>query len=252
LTQRLSDKVAVVTGAGRGIGLAIAQRFGAEGAKVICCDLDEALASAAASSICDAGGEADAVVADVSDGASVARLVTATIDRFGRVDIVCNNAGILDGYARLGDVTDELWDRVMAVNLKGCFLVSRAFLAPMLAQGKGTFVNIASMAGLIAQAGGLTYTASKHGVIGLTKQVSADYGPEGIRANAICPGAIETALSRSSLQTAPDVLKIVESVPAGRQGQPEEIAELAVYLASDASGFVHGAAMVIDGGWTIR
>jgi 3-oxoacyl-[acyl-carrier protein] reductase len=252
LTQRLAGKVTVVTGAGRGIGLAIAQRFAAEGAKVACCDLDESLASSAAMSIRDAGGEAEVIVADIADKASVDRLVAETIARFARVDVVCNNAGILDGYARLGDVTDELWDRVMSVNLKGCFLVSRAFLAPMLAQGKGTFVNIASMAGLIAQAGGLAYTASKHGVIGLTKQVSADYGQEGIRANAICPGAIETDLSRTFLETAPDVLKIVESVPAGRQGQPAEIAELAVYLASDASGFVHGAAMVIDGGWTIR
>jgi 3-oxoacyl-[acyl-carrier protein] reductase len=250
--DRLANKIAVVTGSGKGIGQAIAERFALEGARVVVCDIDEASARKVADGINAGGGEAICMRVDVADGASVGGLARAALEHFGRVDIVCNNAGVLDDFTPLGAVTDELWQRVIGINLTGCFQVSRAFLPSMLAQGAGTFVNIASMAGIVAQAGGLAYTASKHGVIGITKQVSADYGQSGIRANAICPGAIETDLSRSFLEKAPELLAIVESVPAGRQGRPEEIAELAVYLASDASGFVHGASMLIDGGWTVR
>jgi 3-oxoacyl-[acyl-carrier protein] reductase len=252
VTDKLKNKVAVVTGSGKGIGRAIAERFATEGAGVVVCDIDEASAKAVAETINSNGGSAISVRVDVSDKASVEALVTASIKHFGYVDVVCNNAGVLDDFTPLGDVTDALWERIIGINLTGCFLVSRAFLPGMLERKSGTFVNLASMAGIVAQAGGLAYTVSKHGVIGLTKQVSADYGPAGIRANAICPGAIETDLSRSFLKDAPEVLAVVESVPAGRQGRPEEIAGLATYLASDESSFVHGASMVIDGGWTIR
>lgn len=248
----LRGKAAVVTGAGMGIGRAIARRFASSGASVICADLNAQSAAAVAQEIVVDGGKAVGAVVDVADRASVERLVAQSASSFGHPDIVVNNAGILDGYAPLGEVSDELWDRVIGINLKGCFLVSRAFLPGMLTQGHGNFINIASMAGLVAQAGGLAYTASKHGVIGLTRQIAADYGQAGIRANAICPGAIATDLSLSFLENAPDVRKIVESVPAGRMGRPEEIAELATYLAGDAAAFVQGAAMVIDGGWTIR
>lgn len=250
--QRLEGKIAVVTGAGKGIGRAIAIKYASEGASVICCDINGAAAESCVENIRENGGDAVAVRTDVSDKASITNLVDVSMSAFGQVDIVCNNAGILDDFTPLGDVTDELWASVIGVNLTGCFMVSRAFLPQMLERGSGTFVNIASMAGLIAHAGGLAYTVSKHGVIGLTRQVSADYGQKGIRANAICPGAIETDLTRDFFQKSAEVLSIAESVPAGRQGLPEEIAELAVYLGSDASSFVHGAAMVIDGGWTIR
>ncbi|MDB5713841.1 MAG: 3-oxoacyl-(Acyl-carrier-protein) reductase [Sphingomonadales bacterium] len=252
MTDKLKNKVAVVTGSGKGIGRAIAERFATEGAGVVVCDIDEDSAKAVAETINSNGGSAIGLRVDVSDKASVEALVAASTKHFGHVDIVCNNAGVLDDFTPLGDVTDALWERIIGINLTGCFLVSRAFLPGMLERKSGTFVNLASMAGIVAQAGGLAYTVSKHGVIGLTKQVSADYGPAGIRANAICPGAIETDLSRSFLKDAPEVLAVVESVPAGRQGRPEEIAGLATYLASDESSFVHGASMVIDGGWTIR
>jgi len=252
VADALKDKVAVVTGSGKGIGKAIVERFAKEDASVVVCDIDEASAKAAADAINADGGSAIGLPVDVSDRSSVEALAAAATAHFGRVDIVCNNAGVLDGFTPLGDVTDELWQRIIGINLTGCFLVSRAFLPGMLERKAGTFVNLASMAGLIAQAGGLAYTVSKHGVIGLTKQVSADYGAAGIRANAICPGAIETDLARSFLDLSPEVLQVATSVPAGRLGRPEEIAELAVYLASDASSFVHGASMVIDGGWTIR
>ncbi|WP_159872131.1 SDR family NAD(P)-dependent oxidoreductase [Novosphingobium sp. 9U] len=248
----MSDKIAVVTGSGKGIGRAIAERFARAGASVVVCDIDQTAAQSVAESINASGGTAVGFKVDVSNKASVEALVAASLEHFGRVDVVCNNAGVLDDFTPLGAVTDELWQRIIGINLTGTFMVSRAFLPGMLEQGSGTFVNLASMAGLVAQAGGLAYTASKHGVIGLTKQVSADYGQAGIRANAICPGAIETDLSRSFLQDAPEVMAVVESVPAGRQGRPEEIAEMALYLASDESSFVHGASMVIDGGWTIR
>ncbi len=252
MSDELKHKIAVVTGSGKGIGRAIAARFAKAGASLVCCDIDEASARTAAEQIVSSGGTAIGVRTDVSDKASVEDLVVTSLERFGRVDIVCNNAGVLDDHLPLGDVTDELWNRIIGINLTGTFLVSRAFLPNMLEHGSGTFVNVASIAGIVAQAAGLAYTVSKHGVIGLTRQVSADYGQRGIRANAICPGAIETDLAREFLKNAPLVRAIVESVPAGRLGRPEEIADLALYLASDASSFVHGAAMVIDGGWTIR
>ena len=249
---RLNDKIALVTGAGRGLGHAIATQYAREGASVICCDLDPAAAEATANAIGATGGSAVAIAVDVADRAAVAAMAGRALATFGHVDIVCNNAGILDDFLPAADTSDALWDRVIAVNLTGPFIISRAFIPHMLERGAGTFVNIASMAGLIAQAGGTAYTASKHGVIGLTRQIAADYGQRGIRANAICPGSIDTELSREFLKNAPEVQQIVDSVPAGRQGRPEEIAELATYLASDTAGFIHGAAMVIDGGWTIR
>lgn len=249
---RLQNKMALVTGAGRGLGHAIASQFAREGAHVLCCDLDEGAAWACAEQIRAEGGSGEGHAVDVADRAAIARMAETALAAHGRIDVVCNNAGILDDFRPATETADALWDKVLAVNLTAPFLISRAFIPAMIANGGGTFVNIASMAGLIAQAGGTAYTVSKHGVIGLTRQIAADYGQKGVRANAICPGSIDTEMSRAFLKDAPEVQAIVDSVPAGRMGKPEEIAELATYLASDAAGFIHGAAMVIDGGWTIR
>ena len=164
-----------------------------------------------------------------------------------------NNAGVLDDYAPILDTDEDLWDRIIGINLTGVYRVTRALLPQMLEAGGGAIVNTCSIAGLVAGGGGTAYTSSKHGVLGLTRQLAFDYGQQGIRVNAICPGAVETGMTRE-LFAAGDaaVMESVNSVPAGRYAQPEELASLALFLASDESSFSHGAAFVADGGWTIR
>ena len=246
--MRLDGKTALVTGAGSGMGQAIAQEFAREGAKVACLDINAEAAKVTAQ---DIGGVAFAC--DIADPGAVATACALAETALGRIDILVNCAGILDGYAPITETSDALWDRIMNVNLKGMFLVSRAVLPGMVARGTGAIVNISSIAGMVAGGGGAAYTASKHGVIGLTRQTSYDYGKHGIRANAICPGAIETAMTRDILNSGDmAVMELVRSVPAGRHGQPGEVAKLALYLASDEAGFVHGAVMAIDGGWTVK
>ncbi|MCW2767882.1 MAG: 2-hydroxypropyl-CoM dehydrogenase [Nocardioides sp.] len=241
-----------MTGAGAGIGQAIAWELAARGATVGVLDINAAAASATAAVIVGRGGSAVGVQGDVSDAKSVEGAVAEVADAFGAIGIVINNAGILDDFLPVLDTSEELWDRVLAVNLTGMFLVARATLPAMIESGGGVFVNIASGAALVAGMGGTAYTSSKHGVIGLTKQIASDYGPMGIRANAICPGSIDTELSRLFLKDNPAVQKIVDGVPAGRQGKASEIAKLAAFLASEDSTFMTGASVAIDGGWTVR
>lgn len=251
--MKLAGRIALITGAGSGIGRAMAMLFAEHGAAIAAVDLDATSAQSTADAVGAAGGSAIAVHCDVASGASVERAVAVVVDALGGVSILCNNAGILDDYAPLLDTSDELWDRIIDVNLKGMFLCARAVLPRMIVDGGGVIINTASIAGLVAGGGGTAYTASKHGVIGLTRQISLDYGSQGIRVNAICPGAVETGMTKAILESGDAaVMDSVMSVPAGRHAQPEEIANLALFLASDESSFMHGAAVVIDGGWTIR
>jgi 3-oxoacyl-[acyl-carrier protein] reductase len=244
--------VALVTGAGQGIGKAIALELGSRGYRVGVLDIDSRTADATAAEVTARGGSAVGVAGDVSSPESVADAVAELRSSFGSPLVVVNNAGILDDFLPILDTDVALWNRVLGVNLTGMYHVIRATLPAMLDAGGGVFVNMASGAGLVAGMGGTAYTASKHGVIGLTKQLASDYGSGGVRANAICPGSIDTELSRLFLKDNPGVQAVVDAVPAGRQGKAEEIAKLAAFLAGDDSSFMTGAAVPIDGGWTTR
>lgn len=251
--MKLNGRIAIVTGAGSGIGRAMAIEFCAQGATVIAVDIRRDAVEATNKLVEDPARclpfNADIAVQDEVEG-----VVAAGLERFGRIDVLCNNAGILDGYTPAHETTTELWNRVIGVNLTGAFLLCRAVVPSMITQGQGVIINTASIAAVVAGGGGAAYTASKHGLLGLTKQLAFDYGKLGIRANAICPGAIHTGMT-GHLLTAdgrnPHVDAAIAGTPAGRWGQPIEIAKLAVFLASDDADFIHGSAITIDGGWTV-
>ena len=249
----LDGRRAVVTGGGSGIGRATAVRFSRAGASVVLWDRDLARVEAVAGELEAEGGAASALEVDVSDPASVSAAASRSVELLGGLDVLMNNAGILDDYAPILDTDEALWATIIGVNLTGPYLVTRALLPTLLEDGGGAIVNTASIAGMVAGGGGTAYTASKHGVVGLTKQLAFDYGPRGVRVNAICPGAVETGMTRQLFEEGDAaVMEAVRSVPAGRHAQPEELAELALFLASDAASFCHGACFVADGGWTIR
>lgn len=245
--MRLKDKVAIITGAASGMGQSEAIRFAKEGAKVVVVDLNLEGAQAVAAEITANGSEAIAVAVNVTSKEEIINCVKATEKAFGRIDILVNNAGVFDQYAKALDVTTEQWNFILNVNLTSVFEFSKAVLPGMIERGKGAIVNIASVAGLVAGKGGASYTASKHGVIGLTKHLSSEYARFGVKINAICPGTIETPLVK-------DVLAGIskEAVPTRTFGQVEEVTDLAVFLASDEAKFMSGAAVPIDGGFTIQ
>ncbi|MEF8820883.1 MAG: glucose 1-dehydrogenase [Halovenus sp.] len=244
----IPDSTAVVTGAASGMGRSIAHEFAADGAAVVVVDVDEEGADAVVEEIESDGGDAVAVHADLLDPDSAGRILDQTLAAYDSVDILCNNAGVLDDYASAGETSDELWDRVIGVNLTAAFRLIREFL-PALQDGdeEGVVINNASIAGKTAGAGGAAYTTSKHGLIGFTKQLSNDYGPE-IRANAVCPGAVETGMTEEMLE---EMEAMTADTPAERYAQPEEVATVVTFLASDDASFVHGAAVNVDGGWLV-
>jgi 3-oxoacyl-[acyl-carrier protein] reductase len=246
--DRLTGKVALVTGAGSGIGKASAERFAAEGARVVVVDVKGAEATAA--TIEAAGGEALALATDVADEAAVAAMAEAALERFGRVDVLMNNAGVLDEFEPAAETSTETWNRTLGVNVFGQFFTSRALLPQMVERGDGAIINVASTAGLNGGNGGAAYTTSKHAVIGFTRQLCFDYARKGIRCNVICPGAVETGMTKE-IFASPDaaVMEAVESAPIGRWAQPEELANAALFLASDEASFVNGAVYVVDGGF---
>jgi len=247
---RLEGKVALVTGAGSGIGRATAELFAREGAEVAVVDVDAASAAETAAAIEEAGGTALSIPTDVGEGAAVEAMAAAALERFGRVDALVSNAGVLDAFEPAHETTDETWRRILGVNLDGMFFTARALLPQMLERGAGAIVNVASTAGLNGGNGGAAYTTSKHAVIGFTRQLCFDYARKGIRCNVICPGAVETGMTKEIFASGDaEVMKAVESAPIGRWAQPEELAAAALFLASEEASFVNGAVYVVDGGF---
>lgn len=252
--MRLANKIALVTGAGSGIGRGIAHRFAAEGAFLVLSDIADAGLQETVAMIEEAGGRSVSVVGDVAVRADAERMVEAAATHWGRLDIAVNNAGITGSrQATLAHLTpDEEWERVMAVNVSGVFRVASAALRQMLEQGSGTIINIASAAGLVPFPARAAYNASKGAVISFTRALALDYAPNHIRVNAICPGMVETAMTSWRLEIPELRQQVLDMTPWGRIGRPEDIAAAAVYLASDEADFVTGHMLVIDGGWIIK
>lgn len=241
--MKLEGKAALVTGAGRGIGRAIAVLFAREGAKVVVAELDEATGRATSADVVAAGGEALFVKTDVTREAQVQEAVQRAVAAFGRLDILVNNAGIAQAD----------WDDTVAVNLSGVYYGIRHAAELMADQGGGVIINLASVLGVVGLGMGTTpYVATKHGVIGLTRDLALQYAARGVRINCICPGFVETEMIRVVTEN-PDLRQRIEAqTPMGRLGRPEEIARAALFLASEDSSYMTGAALVVDGGWTAR
>lgn len=245
----LKNKVAIVSGAGSGIGQAIAKAYAAEGAKVIVSDINEENGNKTVKTITDDGGEAFFVKADSSSAEDNKKLVEAAVEKYGRLDIGCNNAGIGGPAQPTGEYDIAGWDKVIAVNLSGVFYACRYQLEQMEKNGGGSIVNIASIHGTVAAPNSCAYTATKHGVVGLTKNIAAEYGQKNIRCNAIGPGYIHTPLLDDNLDE--EMMAAVASKsPMNRLGTVKEVADLVIFLSSDKSSFTTGAYFIADGGYT--
>jgi len=245
---RLSGKVAIITGAGRGIGHATALKFGREGAIVIACDINADQAQQAAKDVAEAGGEALGYQIDVRDPPSIARMVEAVVAKYGRIDCLVNNAGIVQD-STLKNMTEEQFDSVIEINLKGVYNCTKAVVDVMLKQRSGVILNASSIVGIYGNFGQTNYAASKFGVIGMVKTWARELGRKGIRANAVCPGFVLTPI----LGKIPEkVLKALEErVPLGRLAHPEEIANTFAFLASDEASYINGAVIEVSGGLTL-
>ncbi|AST95181.1 SDR family oxidoreductase [Shouchella clausii] len=250
--MKLQDNVAVVTGAASGMGAAIAKVYASEGAKVVVADLNLDGAEAVVKEIVDAGGVATAVKVNVAELNDVNQMIDHAVNEYGTLDILVNNAGIMDGFEPIGDISDERWDLLFDVNTKSVMRATRKALPLFLEKGKGVIVNVASSGGLNGAHAGAAYTASKHAVVGLTKNTGYMYAEKGIRCNAIAPGGVVTNIAAtlkninefgaSRLQAPREVMP--------RVGQAEEIAQVALFLASDDSSFVNGTVVTADSGWS--
>ena len=256
--MRLKDKVVLVTGGGSGIGHATTVLFAAKGAKVVVSDLNEAAALATVAKIKAEEGDATAVTGDVSKNADAEAMVRGAVETYGSLDVVVNCAGVVAGKALpTGASPEEVWDRVMDVNLKGTYLVTWHAVRTMEQSGGGSIINIASINGLVGYPIGLgggfdAYVPSKGGVVQFTKNLAIDYGKKNIRVNCICPGHIDTNLIREFTQNSERREWLEQRYPMGRIGRPEEIAYAALFLASDESSFVTGAPLIVDGGYTAQ
>jgi NAD(P)-dependent dehydrogenase (short-subunit alcohol dehydrogenase family) len=254
-SQRLSDRVAIVTGGALGIGGATARRLAAEGAKVLVVDVDAAAAAKNVATITGSGGVAEALQADVGTEQGVIAMIDQAVNKWGKLDIVVNNA-----YAGVGGpkvdavrVTEEAWDRSMDIGLKAMFRAAKYAVPHMRQAGGGSMVNLSSVHGLLGAPGSLVYETLKAGVIGLTRQLAVEYGPDGIRVNAICPGHIVTERIEEMWRDHQDALRFfVEQYPIRRTGKPVDIANAIVFLCSDEASFITGHALVVDGGLSIQ
>jgi len=245
---RLKDKVAIITGSARGIGQATAWKFAAEGAKVVVCDLERKGVDEVVSQIIAGGGQAIGFTVNVTDKASIAAMVKGVIDKHGRIDVLVNNAGIVDD-AMFRKMSDEQFERVIDINLKGTYNCARAVVDIMIAQNAGVILNASSVVGLYGNFGQTNYAASKFGVIGMAKTWARELGRKGIRANAVCPGFVETTILKSIPQKV--MQSMIDRVPLGRLAKPEEIANTYAFLASDEASYINGAVIEVSGGATI-
>lgn len=249
--KTLANTVALITGAGSGIGKAIATLFAANGAKVVLADIHQINIEAVAKSIEASGGSALCFAADISQESDIDQLIDFTIHNFKTLDILVNNAGIMDSFTPIEEVSTELWNRVMGVNVNGAFYACRRAIKIFLKKKKGIIINVASIGGLFGGRAGCAYTASKHAIVGLTKNIGYDYAQKGIRCNAIAPGGVNTNITHD-MEPHPFGL---ERMMAGANNtppaaNPDDIAQLALFLASDGAAFINGTVITADGGWT--
>ncbi len=253
--MRLADKVCVITGAGSGMGRVAAGLFAAQGARVVVADYNGAAADETVAAVTAAGGQASAIRADVSNEADARSMVEHAVATFGRVDVLYNNAGIMpEADHSVIDTDVETWDQVMAVNVRGVFLGCKYAVPHMVEQGGGSIINIASFVALMGcSVPQDAYTASKGALLSLTRSMAVQFGPSGVRTNAICPGPVETPLLMDWLlkDEAARALRLARN-PSGRFGKPEEIVNMAIYLASDESRWTNGASLVVDGGISVN
>ncbi len=252
--NKLQNKVAVITGAGAGMGKAIATLFAEEGCKVVAADINAARLEELKTFASTLGGEIHTVLANMAVESEVESMIQAAVDQYGGLDILVNNAGIMDNFAPVGELDNDMWDKVMKVNVDGPFKAMRSAVKLFLAAKGGVIVNIASVGGLHGARAGAAYTASKHALIGLTKNTGYMYAKEGIRCNAIAPGAVNTSIGETIdySKITPRVNdRIMSGLPLNpRTGEPDEIAKAALFLASEDASFVNAAVLVVDGSWS--